>query len=281
MNMGIADAFDLGWKLAAVMNGYAQPGLLASYEQERRPVALTSIERSGVHMGVHMDMAKILGDKARDLDTDTEEGKKLRQAIHNHYQVHDGENTDFGIEMGYRYKSSVIVPDGSKEPEWTPSKYTPTTWPGSRAPHVYLKDGSAIFDHYGKYYTLIEFPDGTDRGAALLLKVATEKWVPVKHVVLAGEEHAHAIWERRLVLVRPDGHVSWRDDKVESPKVASDIMAAVAGLETVVSDHKEKVVNGEPRESETPYKPETFTSTVGVSTQSTQFELERMGDFQV
>lgn len=53
MNMGIGDAFDLGWKMAAVIQGFSGGGLLRSYEQERRPIAMTCVERSGHHLAVH------------------------------------------------------------------------------------------------------------------------------------------------------------------------------------------------------------------------------------
>ena len=47
LNTGLADAFNLIWKLAMVENHEADPGLLDSYEQERRPVALSVIDSSG------------------------------------------------------------------------------------------------------------------------------------------------------------------------------------------------------------------------------------------
>src|ERR1700743_858960 len=110
-------------------------------------------------MRVHMEAHKAIGGKVHALDTNTEEGHALRQTIIKHYQEHDGENTDHGIEMGYRYKSGIVIPDGTKEPKWTPSEYVPTTFPGSRAPHVFLRDGTAIFDLCGMDYNLVEFVD--------------------------------------------------------------------------------------------------------------------------
>ena len=279
--MGIADAFELGWKLAAVIDGYAEPTLMASYEQERRPTAITSIERSGVHMGVHMKVTKLIQGKTEALDADTEEGRSLREIVHRYYQKHDGENTDFGIEMGYRYRSNIIVQDGSKEPEWTPSRYLPTTFPGSRAPHVFLRDGSALFDHYGKHYTLVEFSDGTVRGASLLLDAALRHWVPVEHLFLTGESHAHSVWERRLVLVRPDGHVAWRADEVKNASEASDIFATITGRKATLTASQP---NGEVFLSTDPSQVGegtfAFTSTMGISTQTNGFEIERMGGFQ-
>lgn len=277
--MGIADAFELGWKMASVINGHADASILKSYEEERRPVALASIERSGVHMAVHMDACKVVDGKVRDLCEDSEHGRSLKKMLVEHYDKHDGENTDLGIEMGCRYRSRVIVPDDSKEPPWTPSEYTPTTFPGSRAPHVFLRDGSPIFDHLSKHYTLVEFSDGSERGAGLVIDAAWRNCTPVKHLRLLGEDDAHKVWERRLVLVRPDGIVAWRADQVTEPVVVSNLFAAITGRGEVESVPEP---TGEDTQSqkETGNGVHAFTSTVGPSTQTTQFELERMGGFQ-
>lgn len=277
MNMGIADAFDLGWKLSTVINGYGGDDLLASYEEDRRPVALVSIERSGVHMGVHMDTAKIIGDKVSSIDAETQEGDQLRHAIHEHYQSNPGENTDLGIEMGYRYKSRVTASDSLEEPKWDPAAYLPTTWPGTRAPHVFLRDGQSIFDSYGKYFTLIEFVDSQHRGADLVMKAASDQWVPVKHVRLENEEHAHKIWEKRLVLVRPDGHVAWRTENVETIDEARRAVMTMAGRK--IADRH--ITNATTEKSENTAKTQIFSSTVGTISQRSNFDLERMGDFQV
>ncbi|KEF51073.1 uncharacterized protein A1O9_12855 [Exophiala aquamarina CBS 119918] len=281
MNMGIADAFELGWKMAAVVNGHAQPSILRTYEQERRTTAMTCIERSGVHMRVHMEVAKLVAGKAKLLDAETEEGHKLRQTVHAYYQEHDGENTDSGIEMGYRYKSNIIIGDGTKEPVWLPSEYTATTFPGNRAPHVFLRDGSPIFDHFGPNYTLVEFLDTSASGAHLLLDAACQNWMPIKHLVLKEETHAHSIYERRLVLVRPDGHVAWRSDGVQDPAEAAGVFATISGRRNVDSDtERSGAVELTMDESETGSGAFAFTATVANNTQKGQFELEKMGTFQ-
>ena len=283
--MGIADAFELGWKLAAVLNGHANPAILKSYEEERRPTAMTSIERSGVHMRVHMEANKVINGQIHALDADTEEGRVLRDAVKEYYEKHDGENTDYGIEMGYRYKSSIIVPDGSKEPEWTPSEYVATTFPGSRAPHVFLRDGSAIFDHYGKNYTLVDFTGVAeaegDGSARFLLEAAWHRRVPVKHLVLSDEANARSIWERRLVLVRPDGHVAWRGNAIANFQAAADVLATVSGgkaAEQTSRANDEVILCTDP--SKTGEGAFRFTSTTGLNTQTSTYDLERMGRFQ-
>lgn len=231
MNMGIGDAYDLGWKLAASMN-YAGPDLLRSYEPERRPVALRNVEHSGVHMQVHLNMNEFLaeGDPHR-IDWPTEEGKALRQRIHEHYQAHDGENKDFGIEMGYIYESNVIqkTDPGEVKPTFQTSQYTPSSWPGSRAPHVFLSDGSAIFDHLGKDWSLVTFADN-EADVKILLMTAASLHIPIKHVDLRGQEHAHSIWKFELVLVRPDEHVAWRSNSVGGATKAREILEFAVGL---------------------------------------------------
>ncbi|KAH6980787.1 putative monooxygenase [Ilyonectria sp. MPI-CAGE-AT-0026] len=234
MNTGLGDAFDIAWKLAAVVNGYGGQGLLRSYEEERKPIATQNVQRSGVHMAVHLAAVELMGKNAPAIDDKSEEGLQIRQAIHQHYSQNDGENTDLGIEMGYRYVSSVCMPDESEaEPVWDPHTYLPTTWPGSRAPHVFLKDKSPIFDHLGRAFSLVEFSDETasDRGSSLIVEAAQGLGLPLSYVKLTGEDHAASIWQSPLVLVRPDGHVAWRGSSIEHRSQAYLI------LETVVGHH--------------------------------------------
>lgn len=233
MNMGIADAFDLGWKLAAVIHKTGGEGLLRSYELERKPVAQRNVAHSGVHFQVHQDLQPLLardGLDPRHVDEDTESARITRQTVHRHYQEHDGENQDFGIEMGYRYKSPVIIPDAeaSIEPPFTPSAYTPTTWPGGRPPHVFLSDGRAIFDDFGQDWTLLVFDDAPC-GQEHLVKAAEELLVPVKVVSLAQEPLAKKLYERKLVLIRPDQHVAWRAESVNSAEEAEKVLKIVTG----------------------------------------------------
>jgi putative polyketide hydroxylase len=60
MNTAIQDAFDLGWKLAWVLRGWASPELLAIYERERRPVAAHNVQGSSEPSGARRETAKAL-----------------------------------------------------------------------------------------------------------------------------------------------------------------------------------------------------------------------------
>jgi FAD-dependent monooxygenase len=221
--------------MASVIKGTGGPALLQSYEMERKPVAERNVARSGDHFKVHAELEELLtrdGWDPRHVDDDTERAQETRRQVKQHYQEHDGENKDFGIEMGYRYKSHVIIPDeeasGSTEPEWTPSTYLPTTWPGSRPPHVFLSDGRAVFDLFGPDWTLVAFGE-TFRAQEDFQIAAARLSVPIKVVPLLQEPLAEKLYEHRLVLIRPDQHVAWRADALDSADQAEGILQVVTG----------------------------------------------------
>jgi hypothetical protein len=274
MNMGISDAYNLGWKLATAIK-YGGPGLLESYEAERRPVALRSAEHSGRHMQVHQSVAEFLeGGDPRRVDWPSEEGSEIRKRIHEHYQTHKGENTDLGIEMGYIYESGVIhQPDEQEDkPEWLAPRYVPSTWPGSRAPNVYLSDGSAVFDHFGKDWSLVSFTESS-RNIRVLLEAAESLHVPVKHVDLKGEDHVRSIWEQDLVIVRPDEHVAWRSNSVASVDQACDIWKLAVGKGPTAKGMKINI--GRERAPST-----KFTATLEMQTMIDSYAMENMSEFQ-
>jgi hypothetical protein len=131
-----------------------------------------------------------------------------------------------GIEAGYRYVDSpVIAPESGVAPGAADTRYTPTTWPGARLPHVWLDDGSAIHDRLGDGYTLLRLgpspPDTSSFEGALRATGA-----PLDVQTLA-DAAARAIYERDLVLVRPDLHVVWRGDR--SPDDPAAIAARATG----------------------------------------------------
>ncbi|MCA0246448.1 MAG: FAD-dependent monooxygenase [Proteobacteria bacterium] len=182
MNTGIGDAVDLGWKLAATLKGYAGPGLLASYEKERRPVGLRNRLASERHTGVRIKIAELY-ESERDPDA-------LGRAI---AALGNAENESWGIEFGYRYDGV----DGD------PVVYQPTTAPGARLPSTFLRDGSALYDHLGPWFTLLRFGDADP---SPLIDSAP---VPLETVIV-DDAHLAPIYGANLVLVRPDTHVAWR-----------------------------------------------------------------------
>jgi hypothetical protein len=127
--------------------------------------------------------------------------------------------------MGYRYDASpVVVPDGTPPTPDDPSEYVPTARPGHRAPHAWLADGRSTIDLFGDGFTLLRLAGGGDAGP--LEAAAADRGVPLR--VIAVDDPAVArLYERRLVLVRPDGMVAWRADSL--PDDASLLVATVTG----------------------------------------------------
>jgi hypothetical protein len=205
MNTGVGDAVDLGWKLAATLQGWGGPGLLPSYGVERHLVGLRNAAASARHFAVRI---VINGEYSRRLHENSPRGARERRALGKKIrELGNRENECLGIEIGYRYTDSpVICHEDGEAPIDDIERYHPCTWPGARVPSLFLKDGSAMFDQFGKGFTLLRF---ANLDTAPLERAAASRHVPLD-VVDIRDERARRLYERDLVLVRPDQHVAWR-----------------------------------------------------------------------
>jgi hypothetical protein len=111
------------------------------------------------------------------------------------------------------------VADGPPPPEPEDARdYRPSSYPGGRAPHAWLADGRSTLDLFGRGFTLLRFgADAPDPRA--LSEAAARRGVPLD-VVAIEQPDIGALYERKLVLVRPDGHVAWRGDAPPSDALA-------------------------------------------------------------
>ena len=224
MNTGIQEAVDIGWKLAAVLEGWGGDNLLRSYDFERRPVARLITDEGARNF---TQFAKLpVGPK---IDQNTPEGDAFRELFRKTlYGLRmDREYDTNGIVLGYRYEGSpIIVPDGTPEPEFKVIDYTPVARPGHRAPHAWIGDGEekSTLDLFGRGFTLLRF----DRSVpvARLLEAAGQCAMPITLEDI-DQENIARLYEHTLVLVRPDGHVAWRGDT--DPDNAVDVVAIVRG----------------------------------------------------
>jgi hypothetical protein len=116
-----------------------------------------------------------------------------------------------GVHLGYRYEDSPICwPDGTLATADDPNRYVPVARPGSRAPHAWLAPGRSILDLFGRGFALLGF--GADPSAVDQLMAAPRtRGVPMTFTPIADDAAAR-LYQRKLVLVRPDGHVAWRGD---------------------------------------------------------------------
>ncbi|MGJ4889036.1 FAD-dependent oxidoreductase [Bradyrhizobium sp. HKCCYLRH3099] len=206
MNAGIADAVDLCWMLAGVIQGWAAPALLDAYEAERQPIteqvshfamnhALAVMsQRRSVPPEVEMDGPA--GDAAR---------SKVGQAA---YDLNVQQYCCAGLNFGYYYdRSPAIAYDGETPPPYGMGHFTASTVPGARAPHVWLADGRSLLDALGPAYTLVRFDPAVD--ATAIVEAAARQGVPL---VLVDVDRTKAGYQfaEHLLLLRPDSHIAWR-----------------------------------------------------------------------
>jgi hypothetical protein len=191
MNTGIQDVHNLCWKLAAVLQGSAGPALLDTYEVERIPIARYNVNRSA---------ALISGAGEAD-------GR-----------------TALDVDLGFIYESTAVIADGTVFSQTACGAYEPSARPGARAPHHWLgRDPSrhSIVDVFGPHWTLLSGPRDGWRCAADA--VASELSVPLRHRIVplgmetddggAAWRALYGIEDGGAVLVRPDGHVAWRQSE--------------------------------------------------------------------
>ena len=129
------------------------------------------------------------------------------------------------MNFGYYYEGSPIISyDGETPPPFTMGSFTPSTVPGARAPHFFLRDGRSLYDALGQGYTLLRFDQTID--VAQLISAADEGGVPLALVDLSPGEAGRAYAEK-LVLVRPDQHIAWRGQV--APEHPDALIARITG----------------------------------------------------
>lgn len=226
MNTGIADAHNLAWKLAFVLNHNASTSLLDTYYDERSPIAKRNIKWSTENAKRFFDIFKAI--HAGDHET-------LKTKLHDQQKNLNYE----GLDLGFIYHSKAILSENDEVISVLPDKYLPTTLPGSRAPYMQLiKDGKTIstLDLFEKEYVLLVGSEG-EAWKMVINELTKEFSLPIKSYRVASDGDLidsksiwHSIYEitpTGAVLVRPDGHVAWRsksmvaDPKSELKKILS------------------------------------------------------------
>ncbi|MFF1957517.1 FAD-dependent oxidoreductase [Streptomyces sp. NPDC058220] len=220
-NTGIQDAHNLAWKLAAVLGASAGPGLLETYDAERRPVARATSERASARSGEHS---------------------------HPGYAAAPGvgggkQGGMLSVAMGYRYARGAVVGADPALPV-VPERMRLTGDPGTRAPHLWVRERDvrkSTLDLYERSFVLLSGAEGAPwRSAAKRLADRLSLRLDV-YGVGAGPDadlvtedgtdwaEAHGTTAEGAVLVRPDGFVAWRSaGAVSDPEVAlHDVMTSV------------------------------------------------------
>ena len=224
MNTGLGDAVNLGWKIAATIQGWGGATLLASYELERRPIGernRTACVENAMVILQYRDMVD-----SQLFNDDTDAGQAHRDNVAQFLATNNAENLSLGIELDVRYDNSpVVVPDGSTAPPWDRRTFVPTVRPGHRAPNIVLRDQETLLDQFGPGFTLVDAL-GDNSQSSRLLSEAAQVGLPIRHLILTDPDLA-SLYQHRLVLIRPDLHIAWSGTDAAD---CADIIAQVRGM---------------------------------------------------
>ncbi|WP_326734228.1 FAD-dependent oxidoreductase [Streptomyces sp. NBC_01022] len=212
-NTGIQDAHNLAWKLAAVLRGEAGPGLLDTYEAERRPVARATSERASARSGEHSHPGYAAPPTV---------GGGKRGGMLN-------------VALGYRYVDGAVLGVGPDRPV-VPDGVRLTGEPGSRAPHLWVRRAGeriSTLDLYERSFVLLtDAADVAWRQAAARVGerlgvrldafgIGTGPGGDLEPEAGAAWAEAHGTSAEGAVVVRPDGFVAWRAESgVEDAEAA-------------------------------------------------------------
>ncbi|MBB6418527.1 FAD-dependent oxidoreductase [Streptomyces sp. AK010] len=219
-NTGIADAHNLAWKLALVVAGVAGPGLVETYNAERRPVAVYTAEQGSLQLALRSGTAT------------PEQQAAVADAV--------------TVTSGQAYRSTAVVgePDGADLPVASDPRALRGE-PGTRAPYVPLsRDGVPVstLDLFGRDFVLLTGENGREwlsaaasASAGLGLKLTARRVVRGTGGGAGTLADPDGTWSERYgglrpegaVLVRPDGVVAWRSPGADPGGAEAAVLEAV------------------------------------------------------
>jgi hypothetical protein len=174
MNAGIADVHNLCWKLAGVLRGWAGPGLLETYEPERRPVARQTLDQAVAN------------------------ARLVRDARPGELPWSEKYFAQLGLVLGVAYRSDAVL--GPPDPVAPGTDYVPTAEPGHRMPHFWSAPGRSTLDACGDGFAVFTPASWEPVGP----------W-PLRVEPLTAEQAERCgLRPRGALLVRPDGHIGAR-----------------------------------------------------------------------
>lgn len=182
-NTAIQSADNLAWKLAAVVNGVADPALLSTYHAERHPVGRFNARQSLT--GPTLALIRLDDDRPQ---LPPEEEAPM-----------------FALLAGYQYHSAAVI-SGAPAPA-DPGAVSLVDelrgQPGARVPHVWVRDGVSTLDLLGPGFTVLATDERWCAAAASVSlaahRIDSHEWATITGLAPDG-----------ALLVRPDGFVGWR-----------------------------------------------------------------------
>ncbi|SDG27289.1 FAD-dependent monooxygenase [Pelagibacterium luteolum] len=217
INTGLEDARNLGWKLAATIKGWAGEELLATYDEERRPV-FASTAKDFIEKSIENDKAFLAAfnpkhDRAAFEAEWTSRGSGARGEVNAYEPNYAGSSIVFGPN------NAICNANGTHSDVARPGHHlTPKT----------LSDGRNIYEALGSGYTLLAL--GEDNLiAAEFAQAASILGIPLTVIADHGEGEC-GLYGAHYILIRPDQFVSWTGNSV-SPGEASDILARAVAID--------------------------------------------------
>lgn len=224
MNMGIADGVDLGWKIAAVLQGWGGEALLDSYEVERRQVHQQVVDEAVANHRFRTGQLYRPG-----LEGDGPEGDAIRAEVAAEIErTKLREFRSLGVVLGSCYAASPVIAYGEEIPQASPAwPYEPSAAPGRRAPHLWLEDGRSLFDLFGAGFTLLVLPGAEPADCEAIERDFHDAGAPLE-VIHAHDPRLEPLYQATLVLIRPDQHVAWRGSQWPGPHIADLVLGRAA-----------------------------------------------------
>ena len=223
MNAGIADAMNLSWMLAAHLAGWAPQTILGAHEMERQPITEQVSRLAMKHAeGAIRERTNV----PPDLEQNSLAGEASRRRIgEDAYRLHVQQFACAGLNYGYFYdRSPIIAYDEEQAPSYSMHEYTPSSVPGCRLPHFWLRDGRSLYDAVGSDHALLRFNAKVDVSA--VISAAAQVGMPLT-LLDVHVDHLPDAYRHDLVLSRPDQHVAWRGSR--PPDNASALVALLRG----------------------------------------------------
>ncbi len=203
LNTGLGDAVDLGWKIAAVLDGWGGPGLLDSYETERRPIQERVIREATANMSV--TSPELVVDN---LDADDAVGEAARRAAGARIQATKrAEFHALDLVLDVRVSPSPVIDDGDRGQDHRLGGQRDVPVAGALLPHAWVDGGRSLYDELGEGFTLLRICSGGAEGS--IERAARGRGVPLKVL----DVDRRAVRGSSLVIVRPDRYVAWTGDQ--------------------------------------------------------------------
>jgi 2-polyprenyl-6-methoxyphenol hydroxylase-like FAD-dependent oxidoreductase len=214
LNNGLEDAVNLGWKLAAKLDGWGGDTLLASYSEERRPI-FKEVAEDFIAKRIRNDAAFLARySPTRDKDEFEAAWKAQESDVGNRAQVY---------EPSYEASPVVVGPPGGRTTAH--GKHVFKAQAGHHLPPQLLSSGRNVFEALGRGFTLLAF-DAEDEAVRAFERAAGSLNIPLK-VVRDSYRDSRMAYEAKMILVRPDQFIAWTGDT--APADVNAVMGRVAG----------------------------------------------------